>query len=504
MPTMEADTRPATSLEPDYSPRQKREQVILACLAHSIRPPGLSERLFSTEPHRILFRCLQRHWDQYGTAPTPSAFLSILESDTSIHPLYQGAAVEAANAAFEWIDHPTSPGVLYDLNMNLRLLREDVKRELALAALRETQWRIENGDDLSALATVRLSESWAGVDSGTRFCVMSAGELIEAFPVLGEPVIHGFARRGEVMNLISSTKCGKTFLVYFTLLSLASGRDWFGHKVSRRYRVLLLDNELKPKDIAFRLRVVAEAMGLKDHEWRDRMKVIACRGRGIDVTHLWQIAEELHGSGAPEVVAVDSLYRFTPAGSNENDNSSMTAVMEQLIRFADELDAMVLVVHHSTKGDQSERSVTDVGSGAGSVSRAADTHLILRGHKEDGCVVMEARTRTFVEPEPTVLRWGFPLWSVDPDLSPRELRSPRQEKKDAEDQTAAEELAEAVARIVREGKKATQSALMEATGMRRDRVKRLAALAVSMGLIRPDDSELHPHYLPEIEVPNGF
>lgn len=498
----------AGGMEPDHSPREKREQVVLACMAHSVRALNLSVRMFSTEPHRTLFRSFDAHWNQYGAAPTATAVLSIIKSDPRIPPLFRDSVLEAARSVLKWIDHPVSPGVLHDLEMNVRLLREDVKRDLALLSLRETQWRIEQGHDLTELGTIRLADSWAGVDSGTRFCIMSAGDLIQAFPVLGEPVIHGIARRGEVMNLVSNSKIGKSWLLHFTLLGLASGRDWFGHRVSRRYRVLLLDNELKAKDIAYRLRVVAEAMGLEPADWHDRVKVIACRGRGIDVTHLWSIAEELKGTGAPEVVAVDSLYRFLPPGSNENDNAGMKDIMEAIIRFSDELDAMTVVVHHSTKGDQSERAVTDVGSGAGSVSRAADTHLILRSHKEDGCIVMEARTRTFVEPEPTVLRWGFPLWKVDGDLNPRELRSPRQEKADAADKAKAEEISDHIRKITEDGKEATQTAIMKVAHIGRDRLWKILGIAQRLGLIYPvegsDPAHFRPFDPPMLEVPNDF
>ena len=45
----------------------------------------------------------------------------------------------------------------------------------------------------------------------------------------------------------------------------------------------------------------------------------------------------------------------------------------------------------ASKGDQSGKSTTDVGSGAGSQSRAADTHLIIRQHEQEDVAVMRRR-----------------------------------------------------------------------------------------------------------------
>jgi RecA-family ATPase len=66
---------------------------------------------------------------------------------------------------------------------------------------------------------------------------------------------------------------------------------------------------------------------------------------------------------------------------SENDNASMAAVYNAIDRYADRLGCCFVAIHHASKGSQAEKSVTDVGAGAGSMSRAADTHLILRPHE---------------------------------------------------------------------------------------------------------------------------
>ncbi len=75
-----------------------------------------------------------------------------------------------------------------------------------------------------------------------------------------------------------------------------------------------------------------------------------------------------------------------------------------------QLNCSFVLVHHASKGNQSVKSVTDVGAGAGSQSRATDTHLVLRHHQEPGCVVVDAAVRSWPPIEPQCLRWSFPVW----------------------------------------------------------------------------------------------
>lgn len=115
-----------------------------------------------------------------------------------------------------------------------------------------------------------------------------------------------------------------------------------------------------------------------------------------------------------------------PADVSENDNAGMALIYNQLGRYAAMLDASLVLIHYSTKGAQSDKRVTDVGAGAGSQSRAADCHLVLREHEEPGCVVLDAAVRSFAPVEPLVLRWEFPLWVPDEDADPVALKATKQ------------------------------------------------------------------------------
>jgi hypothetical protein len=108
---------------------------------------------------------------------------------------------------------------------------------------------------------------------------------------------------------------------------------------------------------------------------------------------------------------------------SENDNAAVTAVMNRIASYGERMNAGFGLVHHSSKGGQANKNVVDVGAGAAALSRAGDTHLVLREHEADNAVVMEARTRSWEQPDPLVLRWDFPIWTPAPDLDPASLKT---------------------------------------------------------------------------------
>ena len=233
-------------------------------------------------------------------------------------------------------------------------------------------------------------------------------ELIQHNPSLRDPVIDGILRRGETCNIIAASKTGKSFLAGGLAWSVATGRDWLSHAVTQS-RVLVIDNELYPELLAYRLDQIAFSMQIENSE-RDGLDVINLRGQGITIDGVGfelSIPEGKYG-----LVIVDALYRWLPEGCSENDNAQMMRVYNRVDELAKSWGAAVVIVHHSSKGDQSEKALTDVGAGAGSIARAADTHLAIRPHEQSGLHVLEAVTRSFKSPEPVSIQFAWPLWSA--------------------------------------------------------------------------------------------
>jgi len=256
----------------------------------------------------------------------------------------------------------------------------------------------------------------------------SIGSLVAAHPRLRPPVIHGLLREGETMNVIASPKTGKSWLTLDLAIAVATGRPWL-----ERYRtvpgpVLIIDNELHPETSAHRLPMVAEARGVPMRDVAEQIRVDNLRGHLQDIFTMEKYFGALE-RGRFKIIVLDAFYRFMPVGKDENDNGTMANIYNHIDAFADRLGCCFVLIHHSSKGSQSGKSVTDVGAGAGAQSRATDSHLVLRPHEEEGVVVLDAAVRSWPPIEPTCLRWDFPVWSVDETLDPVSLKSERPGKK---------------------------------------------------------------------------
>jgi len=257
---------------------------------------------------------------------------------------------------------------------------------------------------------------------------ITARELLATYPTLREPVIQSLLRVGEIMNLVSAPKIGKSWLAIDLALAVATGRRWLDHFDTEPGRVLLLDNELHAETLAHRIPKVAEARGLTLGDYGEQVLVDSVRGKSLD---LFALEVYLGGvePGRYRMVLIDAFYRFLPIGIDENSNADVTNLYNHIDMLADRLHCCFVLVHHTSKGIQSGKFVTDVGSGAGAQSRATDTHLILRQHEDENAVVLDAAVRSFAPSEPLVLRWSFPVWQPAPDLDPGQLAEGRRKRK---------------------------------------------------------------------------
>lgn len=170
---------------------------------------------------------------------------------------------------------------------------------------------------------------------------------------LRRPIIDGILRLGETMNVISATKTGKSWLVADLALHIVTGRPWLGRFEVRKSEVLYLDNELHPETLNYRIRAVAEARGIYEEEFEDRLHPQALRGKLTNIFAMHEFFEAIP-RGKVGMILGDAKYRFERNGSKENGNNEQTEFYNAVDRYADMTDASFALVHHSTKGDQSE------------------------------------------------------------------------------------------------------------------------------------------------------
>lgn len=278
----------------------------------------------------------------------------------------------------------------------------------------------EGWDVVDAIAdgwdTDRLARLLGARSSNEPMCT---GDLLEKAEPMRAPVIHGLLRETEVMNLVAPPKSHKSWLVLDLALSVAMGKSWLGMHCELG-DVLIVDNELHQPTFAHRLREVAAARGAtRDH--LQRIRLWSLRGTLMDINSFAEAIQKHVAETKPRLLILDALYRFYPAGHNENDNALATGLYNTLDSIAARVGAAIAIVHHASKGNQAEKGVTDTGSGAGAMSRAADTHAVLRAHEEADAAVLEAVCRSWPPRTPIGIRWAHPRWTVDEALDPTAL-----------------------------------------------------------------------------------
>jgi hypothetical protein len=299
---------------------------------------------------------------------------------------------------------------------------------LSAEDLRDVGRQVENAFKAPRKPSNGPAEAAEPVEESRPLKPVRAPALVQEFPELRRPIIEGVLRSGETLNLVSQPKIGKSWLVTGLAISCATGRPWLGFGMQAG-RVLLVDNELHQETTAHRIPKVASAMGV-NVESLGNLEVLNLRGNLKDFNSLGAAVFDHIESGCYSLIILDAFYRFIPADVEENSNGGMAGLYNLIDGWARRLDCAFVQVHHTSKGNQSERGVTDVGSGAGSMSRAADTHMILRQHREENCVVLDSAVRSFAPITPKVLRFNWPIFEVDPMADPADLKSAKAAESD--------------------------------------------------------------------------
>lgn len=297
---------------------------------------------------------------------------------------------------------------------------------------------------------------------------------------LRQCVIEGLVRRAEVANIIAATKFGKSWFALILLICVSTGRDWLGRRVARG-NVLLIDNELHGETIENRISAVRFHMGIEHDEHRERFEYVSCRGDWISIQDLIEGIPAKHPPGSLNLIVIDAKYRLFGNGLEENSNDDQTTFHNMIDQFAKIMDCPIVLVHHATKGDQSGKAVTDMGSGGGSQSRAVDCHMTIRPHQQPGLAVLEAAVRSFAPVEPMTLRWNWPLWTVADDVEP-ELQADRSRsdsRQEAKDNAGVEDLKKI---LEANDSPLSRNALHKAFGGGKERLNRLIRIGVDKGV----------------------
>ncbi len=175
-----------------------------------------------------------------------------------------------------------------------------------------------------------------------------------------EPLIEGVLYKNSVTVLAGKFGTYKSFVAVSWAASLATGVDWFGHKVPRPVSVIYAAAEG-----AYGIKRRLDAWEKAHRSIPDTLHLIAVSARlnrPADMVELREIIEETKA----EVLIFDTLHASTP-GVDENDSGQMGLVLETLRS----LPVTSILPHHT--GHAGERS-----RGSSSIEDDADDTFVIK------------------------------------------------------------------------------------------------------------------------------
>ena len=259
-------------------------------------------------------------------------------------------------------------------------------------------------------------------------------------PVLIDTILH----KGCKMILSGSSKAGKTLALMHLGLAAANGLSWMGHKINQECKVVYLDFELVPRLAKERIKSIVQH---PDNKYSPTKNYLYCglRGQNRSLDELALHIQNIKDFN-PDLVIVDPFYKLG-GEYDENDAGSVSAVLNKMERFSEQLGCAFVYAHHFSKGNKSETDHIDRASGSGVFARDPDAILTLTPHEEEYHLVLEGTLRNFPTPDKQVVEFAWPNFIHKPDLEAN-LRKPGQA---AESKKLNESLADKLLGLLEKG-----------------------------------------------------
>ena len=377
---------------------------------------------------------------------------------------------------------PFQPDDYYEPFGVYALLEHGGDFEQAARALRAEGYGGDEADDGDVDISALVSQAGGCQSKGeaAEALIHPLRDLIEGFTGLNPPIIHKMLRQGETMNIIASPKVGKSWFVSHLAICIASGLDWLGFPVEQG-RVLHIDNELHDNTLAYRYGVVSEALKIPHRLYSGNVDVVSLRGKLRDLYSLGSIFQGIE-PGEYRLVIIDAFYRTLPRDTDENDNGAIANLYNAIDGYAARLGCAFVLIHHASKGNQSGKAVTDVGAGAGSQSRAADAHVVIRPHEEDGIFVMESAVRSWPPVDALALQWDWPLFRPTESVDTSTLLGLAKPKAKAKDVPLEDFVAQCIAAKDPCSKRSVRYDAAQQFGLSERKADEMLDLAVERGL----------------------
>lgn len=244
------------------------------------------------------------------------------------------------------------------------------------------------GDDMRPLKIERTNGAAATMP---RYRFLTDTELVALPPPTWR--LEGFLPDNSLAVLYGPPGSGKSFLALDWAMRVATRADWLGHASAGGYVIYVAAEG--GGGFGQRVRVYRDA-----NEVTEEAKIRFVREpvnllSALDVGALLAGWRDLETGHKPALVVFDTLARCIPGG-DENSAKDVGQAIANADMIRREMDAAVLLVHHTGKDGQLER-------GSSALRGAADAMFSLK--EEDGILVLTTdKQKDAPEAEPVRLR----------------------------------------------------------------------------------------------------
>ena len=275
----------------------------------------------------------------------------------------------------------------------------------------------ESEHDVAALIAF-ATEQMEGIQlngNGSLPAIQDAAVLMEQPLTLPRDVIEGMLHHGGKMVLAGASKSFKTWALIDLAVSVSTGSEWFNGYPANKGRVLYINLEIQESFFTKRFRAVCDERQLKLEP--GTLDVWNLRGHALD----WARLSRRIPKGKYVLIVIDPIYKLLQ-GRDENKAGDIASLLNDIELIAVRTGAAVAFGAHYSKGNQAQKESIDRIGGSGVFARDPDSILNFTRHQEDDCFTVEATLRNHPPIRPFVVRWQYPLFTVENTLDPARLK----------------------------------------------------------------------------------
>ena len=227
-------------------------------------------------------------------------------------------------------------------------------------------------------------------------------------------LIEGIVYQGAKMIIAGLSKSRKTWNLTDLAIAVSLGEPWCGFP-TRASTVLYVNLEIASFSYRKRLRLICAGRGFAPGDL-SRFHIWNRRGKDNEITQLARrIRKQAERLGA-ELIIIDPIYK-TYGDREENSNTEMAQLLNELEKLAKDTNAAVLIAAHFPKGNLTGRDAIDRVAGASVFGRDPDALLIMTPHEQPDAYTISPILRDLPPQPEFVIQWSpyhFQRINADP------------------------------------------------------------------------------------------